>query len=199
MRKNQVSYAGTCSKHSDYNDNTVFNDYAFCVLNETLPADTVFASFNISANPANGSEMLMNGFGRPFLGTHYWGSATIEKYSGQDLITCGKANLGGGDSGGSLFAWTTDRNDPKKHIINGTNSRASSSCSYFNTTSHPNFIAWARPFAQNRGLDICGVNKDCSSPPIDPNKCKDERSIVAWISKELGIANDQLKLCLSKP
>ncbi len=202
MRKNNVSYSGTCSKHSEYNDNTVFNDYAFCVLNETLPSDTVFASFNISANPVSGDKMLVNGYGKPQLGTHYYGEAEITGIQQQDLVTCKGARLGGGDSGGSLFAWTIDRSNPSKHIINGTNSRASSSCSYFNSTSHPNFISWARPFANNRSLEICGVNKDCNvptPPPIDPNKCKEERGIITWIQKELGIAESQLKLCLSKP
>lgn len=199
MRKNQVSYAGTCTKHTQYNNNSAFNDYAFCVLDNTLPADTVFASFNISGSPAKGDEALVNGFGAPNLGSHFHGKAVVSSYQNQDIITCQGARLGGGDSGGSFFAWTTDRKDPSKHIINGTNSRASSTCSYFNSTSHQNFIAWAKPFAESKGLEICGVNKDCISEPIDPNKCLAEKNFVSWIKKELGIADKQLALCMSKP
>lgn len=199
MRKNQVSYAGSCYKHSQYNDSSAFNDYAFCILDVELPKDTVFASFNISGSPVNGDLALINGFGAPNLGSLFWGQGEVTGMQGQDLVVCKGARLGGGDSGGSFFAWTTDRKDPSKHIINGTNSRASSSCSYFNSTSHQNFIAWAAPFAKDKGLEICGVNKDCISEPIDPNKCKQERGIVDWIKKELGIAELQLKACLSKP
>lgn len=199
MRKNQVSYPATCQKHPQYNDNTVFNDYAFCLLDGKLPDDTIFASFNIKGGPSDGAEALLNGFGAPNLGTHFWGKAVVDNTRAQDIVTCGPANLGGGDSGGSFFKWTTDRNSPEKHIIDGTNSRAGGGCSYFNSTSHPNFIAWAKPFADDRGLTICGVNKDCLGPPVDPNKCLEEKSFVSWVKKELGIAESQLALCLSKP
>lgn len=199
MRKNQTEYQGTCYKHSQYDDRSAFNDYAFCILDVELPKDTVFASFNISGTPSKGDQMLVNGYGRPNLGTHFHGRTVVDQVRSQDIITCSGANLGGGDSGGSFFAWTTDRNDPKKHIINGTNSRAGGGCSYYNDTSHPNFITWAKPFAESKNLVICGVNKDCISQPIDPNKCKEEQTFVNWIKKELGIAELQLKACLSKP
>lgn len=198
MRKNQVSYSGVCAKHPQYNNNTTFNDYAFCILDATLPADTVFASFNIKGGPSDGDEALVNGFGAPNLGSHFWGKAVIDNTRAQDIVTCGPANLGGGDSGGSFFKWSVDRENPEKHIIDGTNSRAGGGCSYFNSTSHANFIAWAKPFAEDRGVDICGVTKDCLKP-IDPNKCLEEKSFVAWVKKELGIAEKQLALCLSKP
>lgn len=199
MRKNLVSYAGVCYKHNQYNNSSAFNDYAFCILDNELPENTVFASFNISGSPGKGSEMLINGFGRPNIGTHYWGKGEVTGMNGQDIIVCRGAVLGGGDSGGSFFKWTTDRVNPDKHIIDGTNSRAGGNCSYFNSTSHPNFIAWAKPFAESKNIDICGVNKDCLSPPVDPNKCLAEKNFVSWIKKELGIADKQLALCLSTP
>lgn len=194
-RKDGVSYPATCGHHPDYNDRTVFNDYAFCVLDGALPADSVFASFNISGSPAANDEALVNGFGAPNLGTHYWGKAVVRSMQGQDIVTCGPANLGGGDSGGAFFKWTTDRNDPKKHIIDGTNSRAGGGCSYFNTTSHPNFKPYAVKVAEGAGSYICGVTKDCSVPPIDPNKCPDEQKFVAYVGTELKRANDTLALC----
>jgi hypothetical protein len=197
-RKDGVSYPGVCNHHPQYNDNTVFNDYAFCILDGVLPADSVFASFNISGSPAKGDEALVNGFGAPNLGTHYWGKAVINGMQGQDIVTCGPANLGGGDSGGAFFKWSTDRNDPRKHIIDGTNSRAGGGCSYFNTTSHPNFKPYGESQVQKCGggdnCYVCGVTKDCSKP-IDPNRCKDEHEVVRHVEGVLGEAKARLALC----
>lgn len=194
-RKDGVSYSAVCNIHPQYNDRTVFNDYAFCILDSTLPEGTVFASFNTEGSPASGAEALVNGFGAPNLGTHYWGKAVVRSMDGQDIVTCGPANLGGGDSGGAFFKWSIDRNDPRKHIIDGTNSRAGGGCSYFNTTSHPNFKPYALTVAEKAGSYICGVNKDCLAPPIDPNKCPDEQKFVTYVGTELKRANDTLALC----
>jgi len=194
-RKDGVSYPGVCNKHPQYNNRTVFNDYAFCVLDGTLPSDSVFASFNVSGSPAKDAEALVNGFGAPNLGTHYWGKAVVRSMDGQDIVTCGPANLGGGDSGGAFFKWSTERNDPRKHIIDGTNSRAGGGCSYFNTTSHANFKPYAEKVAADAGSYICGVTKDCLLPPIDPNKCPEEQKFVSFVTKELDLANQALKLC----
>lgn len=198
MRKTQVVYNATCSTHPKYNDQTVFNDYAFCILDVKLPDDAVFASFNTKGSPAKGDDMLLNGYGDPNLGTHFWGRASVYGISGQDIITCGPANLGGGDSGGPFFKWTTDRTNPRKHIIDGTNSRTGGGCSYFNSTSHPNFKPYAESVAEKSGTYICGVTKDCSEPE-DPNKCKDERAYKDYIAKQMKFADDALKMCLSLP
>lgn len=197
MRKNNVSYAGTCGKHPQYNDRTVFNDYAFCILDQNLPEDTVFASFNISGNPKIGDETLLNGFGAPNLGVHYWGKSAITEIQGQDLVTCGAVVLGSGDSGGAFLAWSIDRNDPTKHIIHGTNSRAGGDCSYFNSTSHPNFKPYAESVAEKAKTYICGVTKDCSmgKPSGD---CADEKNVINFISSLLVGAKERLSLCLSR-
>lgn len=194
MRKDNVSYAGACFKHPRYNDRTVYNDYAFCILDKKLPEGTVFASFKLDEVPTEGLETLLNGFGAPNLGTHYWGKAVYKRTSGQDIVTCGPANLGGGDSGGSFLKWTTERFNALVHWILGTNSRAGGGCSYFNRVSHEEFKPYAEDMAKKAGDYICGVTKDCSRP-IDPNLCKPEQEIVAWIKKELGLAEEQLKIC----
>lgn len=194
MRKNNVSYAGTCGKHPQYNDRTVFNDYAFCILDQNLPEDTVFASFNISGNPKIGDETLLNGFGAPNLGTHYWGKSAITEIQGQDLVTCGAVVLGSGDSGGSFMAWTIDRNDPTKHIIHGTNSRAGGNCSYFNSTSHPNFKPYAESVAQKAKTYICGVTKDCSLGGGN-DFCLEEKRTVSFLQTLLDQAKVRLGMC----
>lgn len=195
MRGDNVGYQGACNKHPQYNDRSVFNDYAFCILDQNLPEGTKFASFNMTDTPNSQWEFLLNGFGAPNLGTHYWGKAGYKSTQGQDIVTCGPANLGGGDSGGAFFKWSTNRNDPLTHEIIGTNSRAGGGCSYFNRVSHESFKPYAVKVSQQAGTYICGVDKDCSEP-IDPNKCKDEQSVVAWIKKELGLADQALKLCM---
>lgn len=200
MRFNGVTYKAVCDKHPAYNDSSVFNDYAFCILDQKLPEDTVFASFDTKRILVKGDEVLLNGFGAPNLGQHYWGKAVVRGLSGQDVITEGPANLGGGDSGGSLLAWTVDRIDPSKHIILGTNSRAGGGRSYFNATSHPNF----RPYAESvekkcgtgRDCQMCGISADCSKP-IDPTSCADEQKYVSYVSGELILAEDALKICRS--
>lgn len=194
MRGNQTSYAATCTKHPQYNDDTVFNDYAFCILDQKLPADTVFASFNTTDTPSSGWEFLLNGFGAPNLGTHYWGKANYDETQGQDIVTCGPANLGGGDSGGAFLKWSTERTNALTHWIFGTNSRAGGGCSYFNRTSHPNFKPFAEDIAKKANDFICGVTKDCSSP-INPNKCVEEQDFVTYVKKQLGLAEERLKLC----
>lgn len=192
MRLDQKTYSGVCNKHPDYNDRTVYNDYAFCILNESLPKDTVFASFNIKDDFSG--EALLNGYGAPNLGTHYWGKANHDSTQGQDIITCGPANLGGGDSGGSFLKWTIDRDKGAKHEIFGTNSRAGGGCSYFNRTNHPNFKPYAESQVQKGAAYVCGVTKDCAKP-IDPAKCVDEQKYIAYVSTQLVFANDALKLC----
>jgi hypothetical protein len=197
MRSNQVSYSGVCNRHPQYNDRTVFNDYAFCILDKSLPAETVYASFDLVGVPDSDWEFLLNGFGAPYLGNHYWGKAGYSKTSGQDIITCGPANLGGGDSGGAFFKWSTDRRDVATHQIIGTNSRAGGGCSYFNRVNHANFKPYALTVSKKAGTYICGVDKDCLKP-VDPNKCLEERSFVETIKKELGLAEDALKLCMAE-
>jgi hypothetical protein len=200
MRKDNVAYAGTCNKHPEYNDRTVFNDYAFCILDKKLPADTVFASFNIKGSPSVGAQMLLNGYGAPNLGTHYWGKASVKSNGSQDIVTCGPSNLGGGDSGGPFFKWSENRKNPGVHIIDGTNSRAGGGCSYFNSTSHPNFKPYAESVAAKAGTYICGVTKDCGNGGGDdnePGKCEDEKRYVAYITKQLIFANEAVRMCLA--
>lgn len=199
MRGNGITYAGTCNKHPEYNDRSVFNDYAFCILDKDLPEDTKFASFKMDERPGAGWEALVNGFGAPNLGTHYWGKAVFNSMQGQDIVTCGPANLGGGDSGGSFLKWSINRIDAIEHWIFATNSRAGGGCSYFNWVGHVNFKPYGESQVQKGAKYVCGVTKDCTKPPSDPNKCLDEKSIVSFIEGLLGKAKARLSLCESNP
>lgn len=190
------TYRATCTRHPNYNDRTVLNDWTFCILDQELPAGTQFASFNTSGSPEKGAEMLMNGFGAPNVRVHYWGKAVVTGMQGQDIVTCGPANLGGGDSGGSLLRWTTDRVNGSKFVIEGVNSRGGGGCDYFNTTSSNEFKGWAPQFATDKGIGICGVNLSCADKPVDPNKCLDEQKMVLYTESLVTKSKERLALCL---
>lgn len=163
-------YAATCWRHPRYNTRTIHNDYALCKLDTAIDASAVVAQFALTS-PATGEQMILNGLGAPTAGTaHQWGKAAVRRISGQDIVTCGPANLGGGDSGGSLLADTPDRTGGQGFKIYGVNSRGGGGCSYFNRTSHDEFSTWARQFEQEKGVELCGVSADCYTPP-EPLDC----------------------------
>lgn len=170
-RQSGESYAATCTRHPRYNTRTIYNDWTLCKLDRPLPADSVLLEFAIDQAPAVQTNTFVNGFGAPNVGVHYWGNAKItQSSSAQDLVTCGPANLGGGDSGGSLIAVTPTRHMPEGSQVFGVNSRGNSSCSWYNRVSHSEFISWAKEYEQDKGVKLCGVSADCRTPP-DPLDC----------------------------
>lgn len=165
------SYGATCTRHPRYNTRTIYNDYTLCKLDTPLPAGSKLVSF-AKTRVERGTDMYVNGFGAPNVGTHYWGNAKISGYSGsQDLTTCGPANLGGGDSGGSLTWNSGDRTYAKGALAAGVNSRGNNSCSWYNDYAHSEFQSWARQYEIDKGVKLCGISADCSSsdpqPPVD--------------------------------
>lgn len=164
------SYAATCWRHPRYNTRTIYNDYALCKLDSPIVSSARVAQVRMTS-PAIGDIMILNGLGAPTAGTaHQWGKAAVRRISGQDIVTCGPANLGGGDSGGSLFA-DGDRTGKDGLYILGVNSRGGGGCSYFNRNSHEEFGVWARQFEQEKNVKICGVSVDCYEDPV-PVDCE---------------------------
>ena len=169
--------SAVCTRHPAYNTRTVYNDYAFCKLAAPAPAGSQMASFDIALGVAANEKLLMNGLGAPNVRTHYWGSGVVRNVSGQDIVTCGPSNLGGGDSGGSLLRWSDDRKKTAKFKVVGVNSRGGGGCSYFNRTNHPEFISFAKAYETNNNVKLCGVSLDCGAdapppPPELPEACK---------------------------
>lgn len=162
-------YAMTCTRHPQYNDRTVLNDWAFCKLDSgTFPADMVMASFE-ARTPEKDEKLLLNGYGAPNLGTHHWGPELMDSLSGQDLVLCGSVVLGGGDSGGSLLAWSEDRTGKSGFKILGVNSRAGGGCSYFNAISDQRFWTFARSYEGSNSQKICGVSLKCNGSAPSPS------------------------------
>ena len=167
-RESARSYAATCTRHPRYNTRTIYNDWTLCKLDTPLPAGSKLISF-AKARVEKGTAMYVNGFGAPNVGTHYWGNAKISGVGIQDLSTCGPANLGGGDSGGSLTVDHGDRTYGKFTVAAGVNSRGNSSCSWYNDYAHSEFQSWAREYETAKSVKLCGISADCSKPIPDPD------------------------------
>lgn len=177
-RFDQKSYTAICTNHPRYNTNTVFNDYSICHLegSNRFPDSMPKASFSFRT-PAVGEKLLLNGYGAPNLRVHHWGPETVTRHGGQDIVACGRVYLGGGDSGGSLLAWTDDRSGRGGFQIVGVNSRSDRrSCSYFNRINHSEFQSWASQYESSTGRRLCGVGIQCGQPPKpdpepEPSNC----------------------------
>ena len=162
--------AATCTRHPRYNTRTIYNDWAFCKLDSPLPVGSYMASF-VKAKPVAGTKLLMEGFGAPTVGIHQWGSSTVRRYDGQDLVSCGPSTLGGGDSGGSLLKWTDDRSGADGFQVYAVNSRGNGSCDWYNEVTHPEFVSFAQQYEREKGVQLCGVSADCLGGGPDPIDC----------------------------
>jgi hypothetical protein len=192
------NYGGTCTRHPNVNTRNWFNDYAFCKLDEMVEG-AVMATFK-AETPKVGADLLLNGLGAPNVRVHYWGKADVSRNGTQDITTCGPANLGGGDSGGSLLEWTDDRSGKSGFYVVGVNSRGGGGCSYFNRINHPNFLSFAKEYEADKGVELCGVGADCSGetpPPPPPSDCGDEFRSTELAAELLGEKADLLAACLS--
>ena len=169
-RYNGQQYRMICSQHSRYNTRTVFNDYAICRLaSGRFPESMPLASFEFRT-PAVGEKLLLNGYGAPNVRVHHWGPETVTRHGNQDIVTCGRVYLGGGDSGGALLAWAADRSGRSGFKVLGVNSRSDRrSCSYFNRTNHPEFRSWAEGYETATGEKLCGLSIECTGSDPDPD------------------------------
>lgn len=180
-RETGQGIAATCTIHPRYNDRTVYNDYALCKLDTALPAAQKVA-VDMVTGVQSGQRMLLNGFGAPNVRVHHWGSASVRSINGQDIVTCGPSNLGGGDSGGSLLTWSDDRTKSAKFTVVGINSRAGGGCSYFNRLNHSEFVSWVKQYEVDKSVKICGVSRsDCHGPP--PMLCPGIEGHIAKLGK----------------
>jgi len=172
-------YQARCTRHPQYNDRTVLNDWALCKLTSgQFPADMPLATF-VEQTPAVGEKLLLNGYGAPTVGVHHWGPAEMSSVRGQDIVICNRVSLGGGDSGGSLLKWSDDRSGKSGFQVVGVNSRrqVGGNCSYFNRLSDPLFGNWARAYQSSNSVQLCGIAAKCTGatppppPPPKPTNC----------------------------
>ncbi len=201
-RQSGRSFPATCTRHPQYNDRTVFNDYAFCKLDSALPADAVLASF-AADNLDVGAKLLMEGYGAPHVGVHYWGNSSVRRYDGQDIVSCGPSTLGGGDSGGALLTWTDDRSGRSGFEIVGVNSRGNNSCDWYNDVTHANAVSFFRQYERDKGVQLCGVSANCGGTGPEPIDCED---LITDLKGCIGVGSpacyatyDSFRACLARP
>jgi len=181
------SYAATCYRHPNVNTRNWYNDYALCKLDGQFPADMPLVTVDL-VTPAVGTDMMPNGFGAPTLGTHHWGRAKISSHGTQDLVTCGPANAGGGDSGASLIYWHEDRSGKSGFKVVAVLSRGNSRCTFYNRLNCDPFKTWANTWMSSHSVQICGMGLDCLKgqpdpeppPPPDP----DREPLLCWDTYE---------------
>lgn len=198
-RQSQRGYPIVCSAHPQYNPQTLLNDFALCRLSERLPPDSILGNISTTA-PSVGDKFLLNGYGQPNVKTHFWGSSNMVSLRGQDISTCGNpSNLGKGDSGGSLLEWTDDRTLRSHFEIVGINSRGNTQCDFYNATSSPLFISWARQYEQAQGVRLCGISVKCSSaiPEPGPGNCASHLAQAQANLTQALSAVDRLKSCIA--
>lgn len=195
-------YSLTCTRHPRVNTRSWYNDFNLCVLESgTFPQDMPKASFAFR-KPAVGEKLLLNGFGAPTVGTHHWGGELVDGFDGQDIEMCGKVYLGGGDSGGSLLAWSDDRSGKSGFDVLGVNSRGGGNCSYFNTVADGEFRSWAIDFESQKGVKICGVSANCKgsqpspSPSPSPEVPKPDNCWRVYEEFAFCIGTSNLKDCI---
>jgi hypothetical protein len=169
-RESGKSYSATCTRHPRYNTRTIYNDWSLCKLDSPLPAGSKLLTFS-KERPAVGVAVWINGFGAPNVGTHYWGTSKVKSYNGQDLITNGPSNLGGGDSGGTLIPIEGPRDLSVSPMAVGVNSRGGGGYDYYNYYAHSEFQSWAREYETAKGVKLCGISADCLGP-VDPVDCE---------------------------
>lgn len=159
-------HTGRCHRHPEYSQGAwLNNDFALCKFSPNVDTDK-FATLK-PVLPKAGDIVTMQGYGRGSNGVLNIGEAVIVRVNNMEAVTRGKVYLGGGDSGGALFARVTDlKNGP--FAIVGVNSRGSGNTSLFNLTGLERSQKWFRDWAKSQGVDICGVNKECGNIPAPP-------------------------------
>jgi hypothetical protein len=125
-------YTGKCSQHPNYSEGRwLNNDFALCKFSPKaqLPIYGSLKAKTLSL----GDTIVMQGYGAGSKGVLNVGTGPIFRVESWQYLTQGRLQLGGGDSGGALFA---NMDDLKKgpFIVVGINSRKSRSTSMFNRT-----------------------------------------------------------------
>lgn len=204
-RFNKQQYGMTCSRHPRVRTGSWYNDFALCVLDfGEFPNEMPKASFEFR-KPDVGEKLLLNGYGAPTVGTHHWGGENVDNFDGQDIEMCGKVYLGGGDSGGSLLAWSNDRTGKLGFNVLGVNSRGGGNCSYFNTVADGEFESWASQYETQKNVELCGLSANCKtfspspSPSPVPSPTEVPRPANCWqVYEEFAfcIGTSKLRECI---
>jgi hypothetical protein len=188
----QVRYTGRCSRHPQYSQNGwLNNDFALCKFSPKIELP-VWGSLEKRTMKV-GEKLTMQGYGAGSNGRLNVGDSAVGRIDYMDYVTRGRVYLGGGDSGGGLFAYTADL-VKGPFIIVGINSRGDrAGNSYFNRTDLERSQLWFAQYANSNSVQICGINWNCNSNP--PPECADEAASVSLAEAELATARNAYEQC----
>lgn len=189
----QTRHSGSCIRHPQYSQGGwLNNDFALCKFSPEVRI-SVFGSLEKKVVTV-GEALTMQGYGAGSNGRLNYGDSLVFRVDFMDIITRGKVYLGGGDSGGALFAKVPDL-VKGPFIIVGVNSRGDNSGnSYFNQTGLERSQEWFENYARTQGVGICGVNKNCNATPAE---CADLQEVVDYLTQDLAMWQKELTQCRS--
>lgn len=84
-----------CTRHPQFNNNTLNNDFALCTFSPRINDEDVFADVS-PINVDSNDQVTLQGFGQNRLGTLQVGNARIVEINNQDIKTNASVRLGGG-------------------------------------------------------------------------------------------------------
>jgi hypothetical protein len=188
----QVRYTGRCKRHPQANQGGWWNnDFALCQFTPAIELP-VWGSLE-KRDVVVGEKLVMQGYGAGSNGRLNVGEAVVGRLNYMDIITNGRVYLGGGDSGGALFAHTTDY-VKGPFVIVGINSRGDrNGNSYFNRTALDRSQSFFRDYAKSEGAKLCGINWDCDLQP--PPECAEEWQTVLTAQSRLDDAKAEFEQC----
>lgn len=191
---NRTSFSGSCTRHPDYSSGGwLNNDFALCKFS---PAWTGPLTAYLSKRTLKvGDQLTMQGYGAGSNGRLNVGEAVIQSVDYMDYITEGPVFLGGGDSGGGLFARVKDLvNGPFEWV--GVNSRGGGRTSLFNRSDLERSWKFFNDWTEKNKEKVCGVNLACGGAGEDPTvPCYEEGLFVAYALKQVTLAEGILAQC----
>lgn len=190
----QTRYSGNCRRHPDYDNGPwLNNDMTLCNFDPEISLTYFGDLAKFSMKPRD--EVTMQGYGAGSNGRLNQGTAVVLSGDDMEYVTKGAVALGGGDSGGALFAKLPDLISGPFNVV-GINSRGGSGYSYFNRTDLARSQEYFKGFAERNSVKICGVNWDCNGAN---DRCPEERAIVEYFTSELAFWKKSLDQCLRAP
>ena len=199
-----VRHSATCTRHPNYNDRTLFNDFGMCVFSPPI-TDKIWGTIS-NKQPQVSDIVVLSGYGKGSPGGRLnLAKLPIARLNGsQEIFTQNsKTFLGSGDSAGALFADFEDLKDTSKALIIAVNSRSGGGTSIFNRTDHPEAQAFFKSWAEKNNQKVCGINHNCYDgvlppPPPDetiPAHCKVEKLMFDAIVNKMNYFSNMLQGC----
>lgn len=189
--RGQTRYSGRCVRHPQYSQGGwLNNDFALCRFSPAIDLP-VYGSLK-RQDVAVGDKLIMQGYGAGSGGRLNVGDAVVGRINFMDIVTNGRVYLGSGDSGGGLFAYTSDMvNGP--FVVVGVNSRGDRrNNSYFNRTALDRSQEFFVSYAKAQDVEVCGINWDCGA---DVPECREEYQTFLYAQSELDDAETALNEC----